>query len=432
MRAQITGVMACAVLAGSAGAQCPATVLWGDATADGSVNIIDAQQVARSSVGLSASNVAAVAFTGDVTADGNVNIIDAQQIARHSVGLPAAARLGTSHTIPADPGQCAAAAWPGGSAIQTVAGMSVFGTNMSGLAYEGSGSATPGVLWAVRNGPGTMHRLVWDGTMWVRDAGNGWSAGKTLRYPGGAGDPDAEGVTFTSASSGGMYVATERNNSVSGTSRNAILRFDVSGSATTIEAVNEWNLTADLPAVGANTGIEAITWVPDAYLVARGFFDESKGRTYVPADYPDHGSGIFFVGVEANGVVYGYALDHTGNTFTRVATVPTGFAGVMALEFDRELNTLWAVCDNTCNGQSAVLEVGGTGRFHVIRLFDRPAGMANLNNEGFAFAAHLECVSNRKPSFWADDDQTNGHAIRGGTVPCTSLAPAPPAVARRK
>jgi hypothetical protein len=229
-----------------------------------------------------------------------------------------------------------------------------------------------------------------------------------------------------------VYVATERNNSVSATSRNAILRFDVSGSATTISAINEWNLTADLPAVGANAGLEAITWVPDTYLVARGFFDESRGRTYAPAEYPNHGTGIFFAGVEANGMVYGYALNHTDNTFTRVATIATGFAGVMALEFDRELNTLWAVCDNTCNGQSVVLEVGGSGRFTVVRLFDRPAGMTNMNNEGFAFAPQAECASSRKPVFWADDDQTSGHAIRGGTVPCTSVAPAPPGIARRR
>ena len=51
---------------------------------------------------------------------------------------------------------------PATGAVQTVDGLNVFGGNMSGLVYEGSGGATPGVLWAARNGPGTLFRLVWD------------------------------------------------------------------------------------------------------------------------------------------------------------------------------------------------------------------------------------------------------------------------------
>ena len=77
--------------------------LWGDVTGDGQVNIIDAQQIARFSVGLPVGNPTLMAALGDVTADGQVNIIDAQQIARFSVGLPAAARIGT-----VSPGSCTA------------------------------------------------------------------------------------------------------------------------------------------------------------------------------------------------------------------------------------------------------------------------------------------------------------------------------------
>lgn len=68
---------------------------WGDANADGIVNIIDAQQIARFTVGLSVANAVALEARGDVTADGSVNIIDAQQIARFTVGLAAAARINT-------------------------------------------------------------------------------------------------------------------------------------------------------------------------------------------------------------------------------------------------------------------------------------------------------------------------------------------------
>ena len=103
----------------------------------------------------------------------------------------------------------------------------MFGTNLSGLAYQPSGTAARGVLWAVRNGPSTLYRLVYDGTKWTPDTTNGWSAGKQLRYPDGTGDPDAEGVTLVDGDpANGIYVSTERNNNASGVSRPAVLRFD--------------------------------------------------------------------------------------------------------------------------------------------------------------------------------------------------------------
>jgi M6 family metalloprotease-like protein len=67
---------------------------WGDVTGDDTVNIIDAQQIARYSVGLPVTDPDRFLTHGDVTADGNVNIIDAQQVARYSVGLPTPGRAG--------------------------------------------------------------------------------------------------------------------------------------------------------------------------------------------------------------------------------------------------------------------------------------------------------------------------------------------------
>jgi uncharacterized protein YjdB/alpha-tubulin suppressor-like RCC1 family protein len=68
---------------------------WGDVNDDLNVNIIDAQQIARASVGLSVASPSALSARGDVTADGVVNVIDAQQIARYTVGLTAATRVNT-------------------------------------------------------------------------------------------------------------------------------------------------------------------------------------------------------------------------------------------------------------------------------------------------------------------------------------------------
>ena len=317
--------------------------------------------------------------------------------------------------------------WPGGSTVSFADGVNVFGENLSGLAYQPSGSSAPGVLWAVRNSPSTLFRLIYDGTKWKPDTANGWSAGKRLRYPAGTGNPDAEGVTLAVGDPNGVYVATERDGG--GSSRPAVLRYDVSSAALTLNATRDWNLTANLPGLGSNTGPEAITWVPDDFLVANGFIDESSSAAYNPASYPNHGAGLFFVGIEQDGRIIAYALNQTTNAFTRVASIPSGFPKVMALEYEPDDSRLWAVCDNSCNGQHATLEIAQSGladgRFAVTDTFQRPAGMANLNNEGFAIAPHAECLGGVKPVLWSNDANTDNHALRAGTLNCT--APEPPA-----
>jgi lamin tail-like protein len=320
------------------------------------------------------------------------------------------------------------APWPGSDDVQTADGNAVFGGNLSGLTYEGAKTGSPAVLWAVRNGPGTLYRLIAAGGIMTPDPAGNWSAGKALRYPGGAGNPDAEGVTFAAnGSAGGIYVATERNNDASTISKNAVLRFDPSQTGATLTATNEWNLTSDLPVVGANLGIEAITWVPDAFLTARNFFDETANHAYDPAEYANHGTGLFFVGVEANGSIYAYALDHTANTAKRIATISTGFPGVMGLELDAELGYLWATCDDGCGGKSGILEIDAAagsptrGKFIVTHQYDRPSTMPNVNNEGFAFTPQAECANGKKPVFWSDDSETGGHSIRRASIPCSAF-----------
>src|SRR5262249_35146522 len=148
----------------------------------------------------------------------------------------------------------------------------------------------------------------------------------------------------------GIYVSTERDNNNNGVSRVMILRYDPTLAGNTLTATHEWDLTADLPVVGANLGAEGVVWIPDSYLVANEFFDAAKNHLYNPAEYPNHGTGLFFVGIEANGNIYGYAFDHSGSgAYTRVATIVTGLAGVMDLQFDSLNSDFWAICDNTCD-----------------------------------------------------------------------------------
>jgi hypothetical protein len=314
-----------------------------------------------------------------------------------------------------------AAAWPGGATVADADGAGALGGNVSGLAYEGSGTAAPGTIWGVRNNPSTLYKLT--------KSGGTWTAGTTnpLVYPSATGNPDAEGVTITDAgAAGGVYVATERNDDGPGssTSRPAILRFVPTGAGGTLTATNDWNLTADLPGLEANQGLEAVAWVPDSYLTAKGF-KTTGGTAYNPADYADHGTGLFFVGVEQDGAIVAYALNHSTNAFARVATVSNVFPSVMDLGFDPALQQLRVVCDNNCNGRSALFDVqtaagGNQGKFVSTAIYERPAGMANLNNEGFTVAANSECASGVKPAFWADDSNTGGHVLRAGTIGCTA------------
>ena len=150
-----------------------------------------------------------------------------------------------------------------------------------------------------------------------------------------------------------------------------------------------------------------------------------RTRAYDPSRYADHGTGLFFVGLEANGTVYAYALNQVTGGYTRVATISSGFTGVMDLQFEAETGSLWAVCDDTCNGRTATLEVaqdGATdGRFVVSHVYERPASMPNLNNEGFAIAPQSQCVSGSKAVFWSDDSNTDGYAIRTGSINCTAV-----------
>ncbi len=79
---------------------------------------------------------------------------------------------------------------------------------------------------------------------------------------------------------------------------------------------------------------------------------------------------------------------------------------------------LWAVCDDTCDGQHRTLQVGTAGAFVTTAVHNRPAGMPDYNNEGFSLAGADECVAGSKPVYWSDDSNDGGHALRRGTLSC--------------
>jgi hypothetical protein len=163
--------------------------------------------------------------------------------------------------------------------------------------------------------------------------------------------------------------------------------------------------------------------VPDSYLVSAHFRDEAKAAAYQPDQYPNHGGGLFLVGIEETGGIYAYALDHASGKLARVAQIESGHPGVMALEFDRDTSYLWAWCDDTCGNQATILRVEDNpaapraGRFGVRRRLQRPAGLPNLNHEGMSLAPASECSDGKKSVFWVEDG-SDDHVLRRGSVPC--------------
>jgi len=314
--------------------------------------------------------------------------------------------------------------WPGTDTVITVDDAGAFASNLSGLSYQPATATDPAVLWGIQNGPSKLYRLLWNGTTWESDPSNSWGAGKTIHYLDGTGDPDSEGVSKAEFADTSIYVSTERDNDNNQVNRFSVLRYDTTAGGADLTALNDWELTADLPAMGINLGLEAVTYVPDTALVAGGFFDEAKNAPYDPAAYPDHGTGIFFVGLESNGVIYGYALNHADNTFTRVATFASGQVSIMDLSYDRDVGYLWAQCDNTCGNKATVFTLDTTvgsptaGHFQIGRVFDRPDSLPNSNNEGIGIAPESECVAGQKHFFWADDAALDMHSIRRGSIPC--------------
>ena len=169
------------------------------------------------------------------------------------------------------------APWPGGQTRPHADLTDTFVQDLCGLAFD---PADPDVLWASQNKLGTLFKLTRD----EHELGPGRRLAEDPTYPDGTGAPDTEGITI--GPDGFVYLASERNNAASGVSRMSILRYDPTATGTTLKATDEWNLTSQIPAAGANLGLEGVTWVPDSYLVAGGFIDQSTDAAYDPSSYP--------------------------------------------------------------------------------------------------------------------------------------------------
>ncbi|GGD74653.1 lamin tail domain-containing protein [Microbacterium murale] len=313
-------------------------------------------------------------------------------------------------------GEIELAPWPGSADVRVLDSAPMFLEDSSGLDVQETADGT--FLWAVDNGEGRIWKLKAsaDGSVSMVD---GWADGKRVRFqkdadaPGAAG-PDTEGITTDA--DGLVYVASERDNSAKGVNENKILQVDPNGAGSDLVALTEWDLTARLPAVGANLGIEAVEWVPDAALTGKLFDDEAQAA-YDPAAYAGKNAGLFFVAVEDNGGVYAFALAADGSA-QLVSTIDPDLAGVMALDYDSVLGVLWAVCDDGCHGASAQVTLNGTAEPGIAH-FARAAGLPDINNEGFATAPASLASNGQRPVWWFADGFAS-EALRTGTLPAAA------------
>src|SRR5262249_7765748 len=132
----------------------------------------------------------------------------------HLLGGGGALTSGCTPEAPSGAGATPAGtlAWPGGLDVTVDDNVCAFktstgpeGRDVNGLAFD---PASPSTLWAVKN-KNWLYKLVKSGGLWVPDAS--WSStGKQIRFSGGSGQPDAEGLTV--GDDGHLYVTSERDN----------------------------------------------------------------------------------------------------------------------------------------------------------------------------------------------------------------------------
>ncbi|WP_225860732.1 lamin tail domain-containing protein [Streptomyces triticiradicis] len=322
-------------------------------------------------------------------------------------------------------------AWPGGLDVTIADNVCAFttstgpeGRDVSGLAFDPS---NPSVLWAAKN-KNWLYKLVKSNGLWVPDAS--WSAtGKQLRFLGGSGQPDSEGLTV--GGNGHIYVTSERDNANNTVPKDTIMEFDPTATGTTLTPVHQWDMTSQFPQLNtgskddANLGFEGVGHVPDSWLTANGWVDPLTGAAYNPADYPLHGSGLFFAGLEWDGTLHVYGLNSDG-TFTTFGTIATGKSSVMDVTYDAGTQRVIATCDNTCGETHTFMKVNASGAIVPDVTYTNPSVMLADNLEGFAIAPTSTCVSGFREAVWSDDgiygfgsgSSSYGHAVYSGTFPC--------------
>lgn len=307
-------------------------------------------------------------------------------------------------------------AWPGSDKVHTFDTTPTFLEDSSGLDFAG------GRLYAVDNGTATfwVMNVAKDGTLTFA---SGFEQGKRVCFQKDADSekakgPDAEGITVDG--SGMVYLASERDNSAKGVNYNTILMVDPNKVGTRLVAQKQWDLTASLPQVSANMGIEAVEWVANTDVNGK-LIDKNTGKPFDAVNYPNAvAGGVFFVALEDNGHVYAYVLNKD-ETVVQIADIDTKLGGAMALDYDTYEKKLWVTADDGYGNRMAKITLNGTAAPEIVHV--QPAAGVNTaaNNEGFAIAGAEYTVNGQRPVYRFCDGVTSG-ALTIGSMRCSYTA----------
>ena len=302
--------------------------------------------------------------------------------------------------------------WPGKGEITVFDKEPTFLEDASGLDFYN------GQLYAVDNGTGKFWILdvAEDGTL---SFAKGFENGKRVRFQKDAENPDApgpdtEGITVDG--NGFVYVASERDNNAKGVNYNTILKVDPNAEGYDLTALQEWDLTASLPQVSANMGIEAVEWVSYANVEGK-LWDQNTKAAFDPALYPNAvAEGVFFVALEDNGHVYAYILNQDGSV-VQIADIDSKLGGAMALDYDTYEDVLWVVADNGYGNRAAKVTLTGQETVKIVHVAP-PSGLdVAKNNEGFAIADASYTKDGQRPVYRFEDGVKSG-ALKIGSLAC--------------
>ena len=304
-------------------------------------------------------------------------------------------------------------AWPGSDEVHTFDTTPTFLEDSSGLDFAN------GKLYAVDNGTATfwVMDVAKDGTLTFAE---GFEQGKRVCFRKDAGNekakgPDAEGITVDG--SGMVYLASERDNSDKGVNYDTILMVNPNESGTRLVAQKQWDLTATLPQVSANMGIEAVEWVANSDINGK-LIDQNTGSAFDASRYPNAvAGGVFFVALEDNGHVYAYIFNED-ETVVQIADIDAKLGGAMALDYDTYEKKLWVAADDGYGNRMAQITLNGTANPEIVHVLPAAGVDTTANNEGFAIADAAYTVNGQRPVYRFCDGVTSG-ALTIGSINCS-------------
>ena len=294
-------------------------------------------------------------------------------------------------------------AWPGNGEVVIFDHEPTFLEDSSGLDFSN------GQLYAVDNGTGKFWILDVSKNGELRFA-KGFENGKRVRFQKDADDakaagPDAEGITVDG--DGFVYIASERDNNVKGVNFNMILQVDPHKEDNDLVALQQWDLTASLPQVSANMGIESVEWVSNKNVEGK-LYDQNTDAVFDATNYPNAiASGVFFVALEDNGHVYAYVLNEDGSS-VQIADIDGKIGGAMALDYDTYENVLWVVADNGYNNRAAKIAFNGEKETEIMHIMPASGVDTSFNNEGFAIAEASFTKDGQRPVYRFKDGEKFG------------------------